>query len=145
MILAGRRINEAMGSHVAAKTVRLLIERGQAVKGARVAVLGVTFKPEVPDLRNSRVPDIVRELEGFGVEVLVHDPLVDAKEVEREYRITLRGREDLTSLDAVILAVRHEVLIPLTRELMGQVPVLVDVMWGIEPESLPEGVRYWRL
>jgi UDP-N-acetyl-D-galactosamine dehydrogenase len=146
VILAGRRINEGMGSHVASKTIKLLIERGVSVRGARVAVLGIAFKPDVPDLRNSRVPDIVRELREFGVEVLVHDPLVEAEEVEHEYGIELHPREELTELDAVVLAVPHAALLPVAGELMREkASLLVDVMWGVEPQSLPDGALYWRL
>ena len=146
VILAGRRINEGMGAHVAAKTIKLLIERGVAVRGARVAVLGIAFKPNVPDLRNSRVPDIVRELEEFGVDVRVHDPLVEAEDVEHEYGITLYPRDQLTELSAVVLAVPHEVLVPVAIELTrNEASLLIDVMWGVEPSTLGDGVRYWRL
>ena len=146
VILAGRRINESMGAHVASKTVKLLIEAGVGVKGARVGILGITFKANVPDLRNSRVPDIVRELDDFGADVLVHDPLVDAVDVKEEYEITLHAREDLAELDAVVLAVPHAELAPLAKELVeGGVPILVDVMWGVDPDQLPPGTRYWRL
>lgn len=145
VILAGRRINEGMGQHVAAKTVKLLIDKGVSVKGARVAVLGIAFKPDVPDLRNSRVPDIIRELNDYGVEVVIHDPVVEAEEVVHEYGLELVPREALNDLDAIILAVPHEALLPVARELVTEAELLVDVMWGIEPETLPAGIRYWRL
>jgi UDP-N-acetyl-D-galactosamine dehydrogenase len=146
VILAGRRINEGMGFHVATKTIRLLAEAGVEVRGARVGVLGIAFKPNVPDLRNSRVPDIVRELREFGAEVRVHDPLVEAEEVFHEYGIELVPREDLTALDAVVLAVPHAALRPVAVELMrGSPRLLVDVMWGVDPAALPAGKRYWRL
>jgi UDP-N-acetyl-D-galactosamine dehydrogenase len=146
VILAGRRINEGMGFHVATRTIRLLAEAGASVRGARIAVLGIAFKPNVPDLRNSRVPDIVRELRELGAEVLVHDPLVEAEEVFHEYAIELLPREDLTALDAVVLAVPHAVLRPLAVELLrGKPSILVDVMWGVDPADLPAGKRYWRL
>jgi UDP-N-acetyl-D-galactosamine dehydrogenase len=145
VILAGRRINEGMGSHIATKTIKLLIEKGSTVRGSRVAVLGIAFKPNVPDLRNSRVPDIVGELRDFGVEVVIYDPIVEAEEVEHEYGLELGARGDLTDLDAIILAVPHEELLPLARELVAATPLLVDVLWGIDPQSLPDGTRYWRL
>lgn len=146
VILAGRRINEGMGFHVATRTIKLLAEGDVAIRGARVAVLGLAFKPNVPDLRNSRVPDIVRELSEFGAEVLVHDPLVEAGEASREYGIELLERAKLTDLDAVVLAVPHEALKSLALELVGgRTSLLVDVMWGIEPDRLPRTVRYWRL
>jgi UDP-N-acetyl-D-galactosamine dehydrogenase len=146
VILAGRRINEGMGAHVAAKAIKLLIERGVRVRGARVAVLGITFKADVPDLRNSRVPDIARHLSEFGVEVLIHDPLVDARDVDAEYGLTLTSREQLTRLDAIVLAVPHASLLAVVRDLVaGGVPILVDVMWGLEPSELPDDATYWRL
>jgi UDP-N-acetyl-D-galactosamine dehydrogenase len=146
VILAGRRINDGMGAFVAAKTVKLLIERGRGVKGARVAVLGLTFKPDVADLRNSRVPDIVRELAEVGVETLLHDPLVEADAARSEYGLELLERTDLEGLDAVLLAVPHTVLRPLALELVrGGVDLLVDVMGGIDPAEVPDGVRTWRL
>ena len=80
VILAGRATNDGMGSFVAAKTIKLLVERGRAVQGARVGVLGLTFKPNLADLRNSRVPDVVRELEEYAVDVLVHDPVGSPEE-----------------------------------------------------------------
>ena len=145
VILAGRRVNEGMGAHVAAKTVKLLIERGVGVRGARIAVLGLSFKPNVPDLRNSRVPDIVRELAEFGVEVLVHDPLVDAGDVRHEYGLELAPREALVRLDGVVLACPHDELCAPAVELAKEAALLVDVMWGVDPEGLPDGMRYWRL
>lgn len=145
VILAGRRVNEGMGAHVASKTIKLLIDKGASVRGSRVAVLGIAFKPNVPDLRNSRVPDIVAELQEYGVETLIYDPIVEAEEVDHEYGLELAARGELTDLDAIILAVPHEELLPLARELVQETPLLVDVLWGIEPQSLPEGTRYWRL
>ncbi|MGH0032261.1 MAG: nucleotide sugar dehydrogenase [Myxococcota bacterium] len=145
VILAGRRVNEGMGAHVASKTIKLLIEGGAGVRGSRVAVLGLAFKPNVPDVRNSRVPDIVAELREFGVEVLVHDPLVDADEVEHEYGIALQPWEALTALDAVVLAVPHDDLRKSATALAADCGLLVDVMWGVDPDSVPPGMRYWRL
>jgi UDP-N-acetyl-D-galactosamine dehydrogenase len=146
VILAGRRINEGMGFHVATRTIKLLAEAEVPIRGARVAVLGIAFKPNVPDLRNSRVPDIVRELREFGAEVLVHDPLVEADEVVHEYGIELVAREALAELDAVVLAVPHDALAPLALELVGgRAALLVDVMWGVDPARVPAGTRYWRL
>ncbi|MVW02171.1 nucleotide sugar dehydrogenase, partial [Escherichia coli] len=85
VILAGRRINDNMGAWLAQRLVKALVQAGLPVKGARVAVLGLTFKEDVPDLRNSRVPDIVAELKEFGIEARVHDPVADAHEAEEEY------------------------------------------------------------
>jgi UDP-N-acetyl-D-galactosamine dehydrogenase len=146
VILAGRRINEGMGTYIASKTIKLLIHHGVGVRAARVAILGIAFKANVSDVRNSRVPDIVRELQDFGVEVLVYDPLVEAEEVEREYGIEVVPREELSSLDAVVLAVPHDVLVPVAIELMhANTPLLIDVMWGVDAAKLPDDARYWRL
>lgn len=111
VILAGRRINDGMGAHVANRVVKLLIAKDCRIKGARVLVLGVTFKENCPDIRNSRVIDIVRELEEYGAEVSVYDPLADPAEVLAEYGIEMLDPEGLSRekirCDAVIHAVAH--------------------------------------
>ncbi|MGB8224430.1 MAG: nucleotide sugar dehydrogenase [Polyangiales bacterium] len=108
VILAGRRINDGMGHYVAQRTIKLLRKQDHAIKGARIGVLGLTFKENVPDLRNSRVPDIVNELREFGIEPMVHDPLASGEEALREYGIELRPWDALSDLDGVILAVPHQ-------------------------------------
>jgi len=146
VILAGRRINDRMGEFVASKTIKLLVARGRGVKEARVGVLGVTFKPNVPDLRNSRVPQIVHELKEFGVEVMLHDPLVEADEVHAEYGLEMVHSGALRGLDALVLAVPHEELIATARALVDSgVDTLVDVHGGLDPRTLPSNLRYWRL
>ena len=107
VILAGRRINDGMGAFIAQKLVKMLVHKDVAVRGARVAVLGLTFKENVPDLRNSRVPDIVAELKSFGVVPLIYDPHADADDARHEYGVELVGIQDLTGLDAAVLAVNH--------------------------------------
>src|SRR5690349_6701409 len=113
VILAGRRINDGMGQHIARKTVQEMIHAGRNIKGARVNVLGVTFKENCPDVRNSKVVDIVRELQQFGVETFVHDPVADPLETLREYDIRLRAWDDLPAADALILAVTHRAFLEL--------------------------------
>ena len=108
VILAGRRINDGMGQYLAQRMVKLLAGSGVPVKGARIGILGLTFKEDVPDLRNSRVPDIVAELREFGIEPLVHDPVADAEEAHEEYGLTLCADAELCSLDGVVIAVAHE-------------------------------------
>jgi UDP-N-acetyl-D-glucosamine/UDP-N-acetyl-D-galactosamine dehydrogenase len=108
VILAGRRINDSMGAYVAEKTIKLMLQSGHEVRGAKVAVLGLTFKEDCPDLRNSKVPDVIRELQSFGVNVLVHDPLAEPGEAMHEYGIRLSPWEDLTALDAIVIAVAHK-------------------------------------
>src|SRR5690606_18019937 len=107
MILAGRRINDSMGHFIGQKLVKLLLGRGRDLRTARVAILGLTFKENVPDLRNSRVPDIIAELGEYGIRPLVHDALADAREAERVYGIALADLASLQRLDGLVLAVPH--------------------------------------
>jgi UDP-N-acetyl-D-galactosamine dehydrogenase len=107
MILAGRRINDSMGHYVAHETIKLMIKRGTPVAGARALILGLTFKENCPDLRNTRVVDIVAELMSFGVEVDVHDPWIDAAEAEHEYGIRPVSHPAPGTYDAIIVAVAH--------------------------------------
>ncbi len=108
VILAGRRINDGMGKFVAEETVKNLIRTGAHVKDAKVTVLGLTFKENCPDLRNSRVIDIVRELESYGVKVSVHDPVADSNEAMHEYGVTLCSWDKLARADAIVAAVAHD-------------------------------------
>ena len=107
MILAGRRINDSMGHYVAHETIKLMIKRGMPIAGARALVLGLTFKENCPDLRNTRVVDIVAELQSFGVQVDVHDPWIDAAEAEHEYGIHPASDPEAGTYDAIIIAVAH--------------------------------------
>ena len=147
VILAGRRVNDDMGRFVAGKTVKLLIQHRRAVDGARVAILGVTFKRDVPDVRNSRVPEIARELSDFGIETLVHDPLADAAEVQQEYGLELVPEAALQRLDAVLLTTPHKELCLLAPRLCGagRAPLLLDVLAALSPREIPEGVHTWHL
>jgi UDP-N-acetyl-D-glucosamine/UDP-N-acetyl-D-galactosamine dehydrogenase len=149
VILAGRRINDGMGAFVAQKTVKLLARRGARNSPSRVGVLGLTFKENVRDLRNSRVPDIVRELQAFGVTTLVHDPLADPVEAEEEYGLRLCGWDDLMDLDAIVLAVAHAAYgskisseLPMMLQPDG---VVVDVKSMLKGQVLPRDVTYWAL
>jgi len=149
VILAGRRINDGMGEYIAQRLVKLLIRAQIPVKNARVAILGLTFKENVSDTRNSRVPDIVQELESFSVNVLVHDPLSDPAHAERKYGIRLRPWEELTDLDGIVLAVPHAQYLgmPQERLLEGLKPraILADVKSVLNPNQLPDEVTYWSL
>lgn len=107
MILAGRRINDGMGSHVAGRVVKLMLQRGLAVKGGRVLIMGLTFKENCPDLRNTRVTDIIDELKSYGMQVDVWDPWVSAEEAEHEYGITPIAQPDSGAYNAMVLAVAH--------------------------------------
>ncbi|WCE03276.1 nucleotide sugar dehydrogenase [Pseudoxanthomonas sp. JBR18] len=108
VILAGRRINDGMGAHVAQRTIKLLAQRNNPIAGARVLVLGLTFKQNCPDLRNTRVVDIVHELRQYNVQVDVHDPWADPAEAAREYALSLAQAPPHGHYDAVILAVAHQ-------------------------------------
>jgi UDP-N-acetyl-D-glucosamine/UDP-N-acetyl-D-galactosamine dehydrogenase len=149
VILAGRRINNSMGTHLAQKLVKLLIDADIPVKGARVGVLGLTFKEDCNDLRNSKVPDIVKELRQFGIDPLVHDPMASAPEAMREYGLQLSPLADLSPLDAMVLAVSHRWYLDLDpAQLLGIVReggVLVDVKSALDPALMERGIRYWSL
>ena len=150
VILAGRRINNDMGPFVAQKTVKMLIHADRQVKGAKVGVLGLTFKENVADIRNSKVPDILHELRAFGVVPLLHDPYAGADETHHEYGLTLSPLEELQGLDALILAVAHKQYLDMGAGALAQRVnpggVLIDVKSALEPIALPKGrVRYWSL
>jgi len=148
VILAGRRINDGMPAFIAQKIVKLLINGGNLRQGARVGILGLSFKENVRDLRNSRVPDIVRELESFGIRVFVHDPVADPAHARHEYGLELCGREEMSALDALVLAVPHKALVD---NISGFWPLLspggyiIDVKSVLNPADLPRGLRYWSL
>jgi UDP-N-acetyl-D-galactosamine dehydrogenase len=108
VILAGRRINDGMGAWVARQTIKQLIGAGAGIKGADVIVLGLTFKENCPDLRNSKVIDVIRELRSYGCNVHVHDPVAAAPEAVHEYGVTLKKWEDLPRAAAIIAAVAHD-------------------------------------
>jgi UDP-N-acetyl-D-galactosamine dehydrogenase len=150
VILAGRRINDAMGSHVARKTVQQMIHAGRNIKGARVNVLGLTFKENVPDIRNSKVIDIIRELHQFGVETYVHDPLVAPDDALHEYGLKLADWDSLPAADALILAVSHKAFLEKPAEELRAKVVrngcLIDVKSVLDAEAFRrEGLRVWRL
>ncbi len=149
VVLAGRRVNTAVGAFIAQSTLKMLRSHDMSPSNARVGVLGLTFKENVPDLRNSRVPDIVAELQAFGVKPLVHDPMCDAAEAEAEYGFVLSDWDQLTDLDAVIYAVGHQFYADLpVADLLARLRpngVLIDVKSLIEPAELPDGMQYWSL
>ncbi len=108
VVAAGRRINDGMGKFIADQTIKQMIRTGSHIKGAKVNVLGITFKEDVPDLRNSRVVELIRELESFGVEVFIHDPVADPHEVQKEYGLKLTEWDRLPVADALVVAVSHK-------------------------------------
>ena len=150
VILAGRRINDFMGSYIAQRTVKELIHAGVRVQGARVSILGLTFKENCPDIRNTKVIDIISELREYGIEPLVHDPIADPKEAEQVYGIKLV--KDLpTNSDAVILAVAHDDYIKkgtgdIANMLTPDKGVIVDVKSVFNKADFKgKNIRYWRL
>jgi len=108
IILAGRRLNDNMGTYVANQVIKLMIKKGQTVVNAKVLVLGITFKENCPDIRNSRVIDVIKELQDFGCDVEVSDYWADKKEVQKEYKIDLKDNIEINSYDSVVLAVAHD-------------------------------------
>jgi UDP-N-acetyl-D-galactosamine dehydrogenase len=149
VILAGRRINNSMGAFVAQRTVKMLIDADIPVKGARVGVLGLTFKEDCNDLRNSKVPDILTELRQFGIHALIHDPLANPAEATHEYGLKLSRLEELASLDALVFAVAHKEYAQMGQsKLLACVRdggVVIDVKSMLDPSKVERGLHFWSL
>jgi UDP-N-acetyl-D-galactosamine dehydrogenase len=149
VILSGRQINDDMGAYVAQKLVKLLIQQQIPVKNARVGILGLTFKEDVHDIRNSKVPDIIAELQQFGITPLVHDPKADKDETLKEYGLHLSSFAEMRDLDAMVLAVNHhefmEAGLDSILASLRRYAVFVDVKSAFSPESIPQHVAYWSL
>ncbi|MFN3988408.1 MAG: nucleotide sugar dehydrogenase [Rhodocyclaceae bacterium] len=150
VILAGRRINDGMGKFIAEQTVKELIQAGCSIKGCDVIVLGLTFKENCPDLRNSKVIDVIRELESFGCNVHVHDPVAEAAEAMHEYGVALTAWDALPEASAVVAAVSHRAFVEGGVErMLGKIApggVFVDVKSVFDRARLEEaGLRVWRL
>jgi UDP-N-acetyl-D-galactosamine dehydrogenase len=151
VILAGRRINDGMGKFIAEKTVKLMIQQGVSVKDSKVTVLGLTFKENCPDLRNSKVADLVSELVDFGCTIHIHDPLASADEARSEYGLDLQQWDDLPGdADVVILCVSHKeyVSMPIDRLSSRAKPgaMVIDVKSVLNPQAVQAaGLKLWRL
>jgi UDP-N-acetyl-D-glucosamine/UDP-N-acetyl-D-galactosamine dehydrogenase len=149
VILAGRRINDGMGPFIAQRLIKMLIEAERKVKGAKVGVIGLTFKEEVPDLRNSRVPDILAELRSFGINALVHDPMADHEEAFHEYGVKLVDLAVFKELDALILAVPHRTVTDRGPEflfdLVSPGGIFMDVKSAFRKNATPKTLNYWSL
>ena len=150
VILAGRRINDGMAKFVAEKTVKSMISSGFNIKGAKVNVVGLTFKENCPDLRNSKVADIIHELQSYGVEVHVHDPVADAGEADHEYGVKLESWDGLPKADAMIVAVPHKEVLALSladfQSKLNDNGCFIDVKSQFDPKALREaGYCVWRL
>lgn len=150
VILAGRRINDGMGKFIAQRTVKEMIHAGHNVLGARITVMGLTFKEDCPDIRNSKVIDIIDELRDYGIDVQVCDPLADPDEAFHEYGITLVPYAELKPAAALVAAVAHreyrELSIDQLKSLMNSSPLLVDVKGVYDRNACASaGMRVWRL
>jgi len=149
VILAGRRINDGVGQFIAQRTIREMIHAGHNILGSTVTVLGLTFKEDCPDIRNSKVIDIIRELQDYGINVQVHDPLADPIEVQHEYGLDMVSFDQLHPASAVVVAVAHQQYRNMTvTEYKGLMngSVLVDVKGMLKQEEVEaQGMRFWRL
>jgi UDP-N-acetyl-D-galactosamine dehydrogenase len=150
VILAGRRINDNMGKFIAEQTIKHMIANGSAIRGAKVNVLGLTFKENVPDLRNSRVIDVINELRSYGVQIFVHDPVPSPEEARHEYGIELLPWDQLPKADAMIAAVAHREFLATTPRTLAQKVnsggCFVDVKSAFDVAALRDtGVHVWRL
>ncbi len=151
IILAGRKINDGMAKFVAENTIKNLIKAEKQIKGAKVAIMGLTFKENCPDTRNTKVIDIIEELKEYGIDILVYDPVADKKEAFEHYGIKLNDKEELKEVDAVICAVAHEELKAIELDDILDMfkegnKVLIDIK-GIynKKEAKDKGLLYWSL
>jgi UDP-N-acetyl-D-galactosamine dehydrogenase len=150
VILAGRRINDSMAKFVAEQTIKHIIKADINVRGARVNVLGLAFKENCPDLRNSKVADLINELESYGIEIHVHDPVASSEEARHEYGVELESWENLPCADAMIVAVAHRQFteMPLThfQSKITDKGCFIDVKSQFDSAALREaGLNVWRL
>jgi len=148
VILAGRKINDHMGKHIARKIVKLLLQQNGDVSAARLGILGLTFKENVPDLRNSKVPDIVAELHDYGISPIIHDPYANSDEALDLYGLKLSDLSAMTDLDVLVLAVNHDQYTRDPDSFVSRLKsggLLIDVKSVINPATLPDDINYWSL
>jgi len=150
VILAGRRVNDNMGKFIAEQTIKQMIAAGSPIRGAKVNVLGLTFKEDVPDLRNSRVIDVINELRSYGVQVFVHDPVPIKEDAKHEYDIDLVDWDKLPTADALVAAVAHRQFLNLPPATLAEKVVgkgcFIDVKSAFDANALSHtGLRIWRL
>lgn len=150
VILAGRRINDGMGQFIAEQTVKMLARQGLHTAGQTVIVLGLTFKEDVPDLRNSKVIDVVRELEAYGINVVIHDPIADREEAHEEYGVNLVDWDKLPKANAIVAAVSHKAYqkqgLPALLDKLVDKGVFIDVKSAWDPAEIEKaGKAVWRL
>lgn len=150
VILAGRRINDSMGKYIAEQTIKQIIQAGHSVNGSHVIVLGITFKEDCPDSRNTRVIDVINELKPYGVKVSVHDPVADAEEARHEYGIELHSWKSLPKAKAIVAAVAHKPFLAMkTEEYLGKLErggCFIDVKSRFDAKAFTDaGMHVWRL
>ncbi|MFH2091102.1 MAG: nucleotide sugar dehydrogenase [Pseudomonadota bacterium] len=150
VILAGRRINDNMGRFVVEKTIKMMINQGLNIKDSKVGVLGLTFKENCPDLRNTRVVDIIEELNSYGTTILVHDAIAEAAEAKAYYNVDLCSWDDLKDLSALIIAVPHAQYLKISttdfKQMLLANGCLIDVKSICNPDEAKElGINFWRL
>lgn len=150
IILSGRRVNDLMGKFIAEQTIKNLIKIGTPIKHCKIAVLGITFKEDCADTRNSRVMDVIRELETYGVEVLVNDPVINRERVEEEFNLKVVELEDIKEVEAIILAVAHKQYVEMDKEVFKKMlnnrGVIMDVKNILNPQDFEgSGIFLWRL
>lgn len=152
IILSGRKINDSMGAFVADALIKELVLAGKVVKNSKVLILGITFKENCPDTRNSKVIDIINRLKEYEVKPIIVDPQADVKEAEREYGVAIQKIKDVTEVDAVVLAVAHNEFKEMTAEQIGSLMkkgepgVVVDVKSVLKKDEIEKsGMKYWSL
>jgi UDP-N-acetyl-D-galactosamine dehydrogenase len=147
VILAGRRINNSMGRFVADATIKRLVRSGADMGNCPVLVVGVAFKENVPDFRNTGVVSLVTHLEEFGIDITVWDPVCDAGAVKDEYGFDIGDSGDAARYEAIVLAVPHrEVIDPVKSWIRAHSPrVVIDIKGALDPGTMPDDVNYWRL
>ena len=149
VILAGRHINDSMAEHVASRLIQMLAHRKRLTSSTNVGVVGITFKENVPDIRNSKVVDLYHELERYGVNIQVSDPLADPAQTKREYGVTLVAPSEMEDLDMLVLAVPHSQSVKLVYERLDEMVakggVLCDLHSALEPSRLRSDILHWTL
>ena len=152
VILSGRKINDNMGKWVAEKTIKEMIKSDIQIKGSKVLIMGLTFKEDCPDLRNSKVVDIIEELEEYGIESIVYDPVAEKEEAKKEYNIELKEKEEIKNISAIIIAVKHEQFKKIKIEEMKKYfkkeiekKVIVDVKGLLKKKEITEEINYKRV
>jgi UDP-N-acetyl-D-galactosamine dehydrogenase len=154
VILSGRRINDEMGKYIVENLIKKLVIADVSIKNARIAILGMTFKENCPDTRNTRVIDIIKELKEFGLTPIINDPQADLKQTEEEYGIILTPFNQIEEMDAIIIAVAHEEFLQLNEEQISKLfrpgtnhkRVLIDVKGILDKKKYEDlGYQYWSL